>query len=116
MAKIKAFKGWRPIKEKVHLVASRPYDVLNTEEARKEVEGKPDSFLHVVKPEIDFSADQNPYAPEVYLKGKDNFTTLTEKGAFFQDDKEKCAIRIIYRQVQPHAPNSPVLFLVYSLV
>lgn len=88
MARIKAFRGFRPLKEKVHLVASRPYDVLNTEEARKEVEGNPDSFLHVVKPEIDFSADQNPYAPEVYLKGKDNFTALMEKGTFFQDDKE----------------------------
>lgn len=88
MARIKAFKGLRPIREKVHLVASRPYDVLNTEEARKEVEGNPDSFLHVVKPEIDFPADQNPYASEVYLKGKENFTTLKENGIFFQDDKE----------------------------
>lgn len=88
MARIKAFKGFRPIKEKVHLVASRPYDVLNTEEARKEVEGNPDSFLHVVKPEIDFPSDQNPYAPEVYLKGKENFNALKEKGIFSQDDKD----------------------------
>lgn len=88
MAKIKAFKGFRPLKEKVHLVASRPYDVLNTEEARREVEGNPDSFLHVVKPEIDFPAEQNPYSPEVYLKGKNNFTALMENGTFFQDEKE----------------------------
>ncbi len=88
MAKIKAFRGLRPVKEKVHLVASRPYDVLNTEEARKEVQGNPDSFLHVVKPEIDFPSDQNPYAPEVYLKGKENFKALLEKGTFFQDDKD----------------------------
>lgn len=88
MAKIKAFRGLRPVKEKVHLVASRPYDVLNTEEARKEVQGNPDSFLHVVKPEIDFPSDQNPYAPEVYLKGKENFKALMEKGAFFKDEKD----------------------------
>lgn len=88
MAKIKAFKGLRPVKEKVHLVASRPYDVLNTQEARKEVEGNPDSFLHVVKPEIDFPEDQNPYAPEVYAKGKENFETLLEEGTFFQDEDE----------------------------
>ncbi len=88
MVKIKAFRGLRPVKEKVHLVASRPYDVLNTEEARKEVQGNPDSFLHVVKPEIDFPSDQNPYAPEVYLKGKENFKALLEKGTFFQDDKD----------------------------
>ena len=88
MARIKAFKGLRPVKEKVHLVASRPYDVLNTQEARKEVEGNPDSFLHVVKPEIDFPADQNPYAPEVYAKGKENFETLLEKGTFFQDEDD----------------------------
>jgi len=88
VVKIKAFRGLRPVKEKVHLVASRPYDVLNTEEARKEVQGNPDSFLHVVKPEIDFPSDQNPYAPEVYLKGKENFKALLEKGTFFQDDKD----------------------------
>ena len=71
MAIIKAFRGFRPSTEKVHLVASRPYDVLNTEEAKKEADGNPDSFLHVVKPEIDFASDQNPYAPEVYEKGKE---------------------------------------------
>lgn len=88
MAKIKAFKGWRPTKGKVHLVASRPYDVLNTEEARIEVAGNPDSFLHVVKPEIDFQVDQDPYAPEVYNKGKENFETLVKEGVFFQDEKD----------------------------
>jgi uncharacterized protein (DUF1015 family) len=51
VAKIKAFKGFRPVVDKVHQVASRPYDVLNTEEARAEAEGNPYSFLHIVKPE-----------------------------------------------------------------
>ena len=53
MAKIHAFKGYRPGKEKVNEVASRPYDVLNSSEAREEVKGNPWSFLHVVKPEVD---------------------------------------------------------------
>ncbi len=88
MAKIKAFKGLRPVKEKVQLVASRPYDVLNTAEAKKEAEGNPYSFLHVVKPEINFPSDQNPYAPEIYKKGKENFDLFMENGVFFQDDKE----------------------------
>ena len=88
MAKIKAFKGLRPIKEKVHLVASRPYDVLNTEEARAEVSGNEFSFLHIVKPEIDFPPEQNPYAPEVYKKGKENFNDSVVNGTFFQDEKD----------------------------
>ena len=88
MAKIKAFKGFRPAKEKVQQVASRPYDVINTEEARGEAKGLPDSFLHVVKPEIDFPADQDPYAPEVYEKGKANFEKLVEDGVFFQDEED----------------------------
>ncbi|MCK5703167.1 MAG: DUF1015 domain-containing protein, partial [Cyclobacteriaceae bacterium] len=88
MAKIKAFKGFRPISDKVYSVASRPYDVLNTEEARKEATGNPFSFLHVVKPEIDLPQGQNPYASEVYEKGKENFSALLENGTFFQDDKE----------------------------
>lgn len=88
MAIIKAFRGLRPVKEKVQLVASRPYDVLNTAEAKQEAEGNPYSFLHVVKPEINFPEDQNPYAPEIYKKGKENFDLFVENGVFFQDEKE----------------------------
>jgi uncharacterized protein (DUF1015 family) len=88
MAIIKAFKGIRPAKDKVHLVASRPYDVLNTEEARKEAEGNPYSFLHVVKPEINFPAQQDPYAPEIYKKGKENFEIFLQNGVLFQDEMD----------------------------
>lgn len=88
MAKIKAFKGIRPKSDKAQLVASRPYDVLNTEEAREEAKGNPYSFLHVVKPEIDFPASQNPYAPEVYKKGKENFNIFRDNGLLFQDEKD----------------------------
>ena len=54
MAKVKPFKGLRPPREMVTEVASRPYDVLNSEEARKEAEGNPKSLYHIIKPEIDF--------------------------------------------------------------
>ena len=53
MAIVKPFRGFRPGKELVDRIASRPYDVLNSDEARTEAEGNPHSFLHVVKPEID---------------------------------------------------------------
>jgi uncharacterized protein (DUF1015 family) len=88
VAKIKAFKGFRPVKDKVHQVASRPYDVLNTEEAKSEANGNPYSFLHVVKPEINFPPDQDPYAPEIYKKGKENFDALIEDGIIFQDETD----------------------------
>ncbi|MGC9344753.1 MAG: DUF1015 family protein, partial [Bacteroidales bacterium] len=57
MAIIKSFKGFRPNKNNVNQVASRPYDVLNSDEAREEVKGNPHSFLHVVKPEVDLPKD-----------------------------------------------------------
>ncbi|MCI4666566.1 MAG: DUF1015 family protein [Bacteroidia bacterium] len=87
MAIIKAFKAFRPLPEKAKEVASRPYDVLNTQEAKVEADGNDLSFLHIVKPEIDFPADQDPYAPEVYQKGKSNFADLIQSGVFFQDEK-----------------------------
>ena len=95
MAIIKPFKGYRPIAEKAKAVASRPYDVLNSEEAREEVKGNPDSFLYVVKPEIDLPPETDHYAMEVYEKGRDNFQALVDKGTFLQDDKD-CLY--IYRQ------------------
>ena len=85
MAIIKAFKGWRPVPEKAGQVASRPYDVLNSEEAREEAKGNPWSFLHVVKPEIDLPEDIDHYSPEVYEKGRDNFQQLVKDGIFSQD-------------------------------
>lgn len=96
MAIIKAFKGFRPVPEKAKAVASRPYDVLNSEEAREEVKGNPDSFLYVVKPEIDLPEDVDHYSMEVYEKGRDNFKKLVETGTFFQDEGD-CLY--IYRQM-----------------
>lgn len=88
MAILKPFKAFRPIKDKATLVASKPYDVINTNEARNEANGNELSFLHIVKPEIDFSDDQNPYAQEVYIKGRDNFKTLCENNILFQEEHE----------------------------
>lgn len=88
MAILKAFKGIRPIADKAHLIASRPYDVLNKTEARVEAEGNELSFLHVVKPEIDLPDDVDPYHKAVYEKGKENFFRLLGKKILLQDDKE----------------------------
>lgn len=88
MAILKPFKAYRPVREKAHLIASKPYDVINTSEARKESEGNELSFLHIVKPEIDFPDDQDPYAIEVYIKGRDNFQKLCEQNLFLQDESE----------------------------
>jgi uncharacterized protein (DUF1015 family) len=88
MAKIAAFKGYRPPKEHVAEVASRPYDVLNSAEARMEVEGNPHSFLHVVKPEVDLPEGTNLYSEEVYNKGRENLERLIREGFFVQDQAE----------------------------
>lgn len=88
MAVLKAFKGIRPVKEKVQQVASKPYDVLDAREAREEASGNPYSFYHVIKPEIDFPTDFDPYSPDIYKKGKENFEKMIQEGIFFQDKKE----------------------------
>ncbi|MBN1117528.1 MAG: DUF1015 domain-containing protein [Bacteroidales bacterium] len=85
MAIVKPFKGFRPKKELVAQIASRPYDVLNSEEAKIEAEGNPLSFLHVVKPEIDLPEDVDHYSSAVYNKGKENLRKLITDGVFFQD-------------------------------
>ncbi len=87
MAILRAFKGIRPVKDKVKLIASKPYDVLNSEEARTEARGNEYSFLHIVKPEIDLPPETDHYSPEVYEKGKENFCKMVNKGLFFQDKK-----------------------------
>lgn len=87
MAKIKPFKGVRPTPEKISDVASPPYDVLNSEEARIQVTDKPDSFLHVVKPEIDLPEGVDLYDESVYQKGKENLYSMISKGTLIQDPK-----------------------------
>ena len=86
--KIKPFKGIRPLPEKVKNIASRPYDVLSSEEAAEEFRQNPESFLQVVKPEITLPKDTDHYDPKVYQAAKDNFQKLLQNGVFVQDHEE----------------------------
>lgn len=88
MATIKPFKGIRPPKEMVEEVASRPYDVLNSEEARAEATGNPKSLYHIIKPEIDFPVGTDEHDPRVYGKAAENFRLFQERGWLRQDPKE----------------------------
>ncbi len=88
MARVKPFKGVRPPKEMVEEVVSRPYDVLNSEEARKEAEGNPKSLYHIIKPEIDFEPGTDEHDPKVYDKAVENFRKFQAEGWLKQDDKE----------------------------
>lgn len=89
MAKVKPFKGVRPPKHLVEQVASRPYDVLNSDEARKEAEGNEKSLYHIIKPEIDFAPGFDEHDPAVYDKAVENYRKFREKGWLVQDDEDK---------------------------
>jgi uncharacterized protein (DUF1015 family) len=86
MSRIKPFKGLRPPKELVKEVASRPYDVLNSEEARIEAGEK--SLLHITKPEIDFPSGTDEHSKEVYDKAVENFRKWQQKGWLVPEKKE----------------------------
>lgn len=81
MATIKPFAALRPNPELAARICELPYDVMSTSEARQLAAGNPLSFLHVSKPEIDLPMETNPYAPEVYRKGMENFQKLRAQGA-----------------------------------
>lgn len=87
MVKVRPFKGIRPPKELVEEVASRPYDVLNSEEARTEAEGNEKSLYHIIKPEIDFPEGTDEHDSRVYEKAAENFRKFQEKGWLVQDQK-----------------------------
>lgn len=89
MAIIKPFKGIRPPQSIVEQVASRPYDVLNSEEARKEAEGNEKSLYRIIKPEIDFPIGKDEHDADVYEKAAENFQLFQDKGWLVQDDSEK---------------------------
>ena len=88
MAKIKPFKGVRPPREMVTEVASRPYDVLNSEEARQEAEGNPKSLYHIIKPEINFEPGTDEHDPKVYDSAVENFNAFQQNGWLIQDENE----------------------------
>ena len=89
MAIIKPFKGIRPPKEYVERVESRPYDVLDSDEARAEAGDNEMSLYRIIKPEINFPEGTSEYDPRVYEKAAENFQMFQDKGWLVQDDKEQ---------------------------
>ncbi len=87
MAILKPFRGYRPPKEIVKQLASRPYDVLNSEEAREEAGDNPYSFLRVVKPEIELPEGTDLYSQQVYDKAVENFRKFIDKGYLVRDEQ-----------------------------
>jgi uncharacterized protein (DUF1015 family) len=96
MAVIKPFKGIRPKTEIAAKVASPPYDVLNSNEAREMAKENPYSFLHINKPEIDLPPETDLYSEEVYQKGAENLKRFINEGILIQDEKP-CFY--VYRQI-----------------
>ena len=89
MAKVKPFKGVRPPRDLVTKVSSRPYDVLNSEEAREEAEGNPCSLYHIIKPEINFEPGTDEHDPKVYDSAVENFRNFQKQGWLVQDEEER---------------------------
>jgi uncharacterized protein (DUF1015 family) len=96
MSVIHPFRAVRPIVERAHKVASVPYDVVNTEEARAIAAHNPLSFLHVSRPEIDLPDDTNIYSDEVYARAKQNYQQLIDEGTLITEDEPQV---YVYRQV-----------------
>ncbi len=88
MAIIKPFKGVRPPRKYVEQVASRPYDVLNSDEARAEADGNEKSLYRIIKPEIDFPIGKDEHDEDVYIKAAENYKLFQEKGWLVQDEQE----------------------------
>jgi uncharacterized protein (DUF1015 family) len=82
---IQPFAALRPAPGRASDVVAPPYDVLSTSEARERANGRPWSFLHISKPEIDLPADTSPYAPEVYAKGAENLQNMIRSGVLVRD-------------------------------
>jgi len=87
MSLIRPFAGLRPAPGRADDVAAPPYDVLNSSEARERAKGRPWSFLHISKPEIDLPEGTDPYDASVYTKGKENFDKMLAEGVLVQDNK-----------------------------
>ncbi|MDE6419603.1 MAG: DUF1015 family protein [Lachnospiraceae bacterium] len=95
MAKIRPFQAWRPAKGREQSVAALPYDVYSSMEARAAVEGRPDSFLHVDRPELFFEPGHDMYAPEVYEHARTLLWDMAKRGVFV---KEERPCYYLYRQ------------------
>lgn len=113
MAKVKPFKGVRPPKEYVEDVESRPYDVLDSEEARAEAGDNEKSLYHIIKPEINFKPGTSEYDARVYEEAARQFKKFQEKGWLVQDDKE---MYYIYAQTSKLPANGNVEKTQYGIV
>ncbi|MBQ6983816.1 MAG: DUF1015 domain-containing protein [Paludibacteraceae bacterium] len=115
--KIKPFRGIRPPRELVEQVSSRPYDVLNSEEARAEAAGNEKSLYHIIKPEINFAPGTDEHDPRVYAAAKEQFEKFKAQGWLVQDQEEKY---YVYAQTilsnQPSAISSQTDKTQYGLV
>ncbi len=80
-------RGLRPLPERAEEVVAPPYDVLNTAEARVRADGRPNSFLHISKPEIDLPEGTDPYDPSVYTKGAENLQRMVDDGVLMREEK-----------------------------
>jgi len=85
MSLISPFAGLRPVSERAADVIAPPYDVLNSDEARARASGRPWSFLHISKAEIDLPEGTDPYAPEVYARAADNLRRMLDAGVLMRD-------------------------------
>ena len=88
MADVRPFRALRPAKDKASHIAALPYDVMNTAEAKAEIEREPLSFLRIDRPETSFADGYDMYAPEVYQKAKEIFEGMISDGSFIQDERE----------------------------
>ncbi len=115
--RIKPFRGYRPPKELVEEVSSRPYDVLNSEEAREEAAGNEKSLYHIIKPEINFAPGTDEHDPRVYDAAVEQFKLFKQNGWLVQDPEERY---YVYAQTilgnQPSAISSQQDKTQYGLV
>ena len=103
MPRIQPFKAIRPARAHAKAVASVPYDVVNRDEAAALADGNPNSFLHVIRPDIDVPAGTNPYAAEVYAAGRASLDRLLAEGVL-QQDSDSCLYA--YRQIMNGVPQT----------
>lgn len=105
MAHLHPFKAWRPDPQHVEQIACVPYDVINVKEARTLAEGKPNSFLHVIRPEIDLPEDVDPYDDAVYEKGAENLSQLLSDNILQQEEEPSI---YIYRLIWKGRPQTGI--------
>ena len=101
MSLIRPFRGLRPAAQYAEQVIAPPYDVLSSAEARQRAQGKPWSFLHISKPDIDLPEDIDPYDPAVYDKAGENMRRMIEKGVLIRDTRPSYyAYRLIWNDLE----------------